>query len=117
MKKPLWGFVGILGGIVVCGCSQPTRTLMDLNREQAAQQRFVDARDAKFKMLLDDVRGGRLQPGGMKKRVIARYGDPVLAEGDTLVYRPVTGFFGKTKIYLIFDKGDVLNQIKLEEAR
>ena len=92
------------------------RTLMDLGNEQVGQKRYVDARDAKFKLLYDDVKNNRLQAGGMKKRVVARYGEPVLEEGLTLVYRPVTNFFGKAKIYLTFDADGVLKQIKCEES-
>ena len=115
MKITFLVLAWILGGIVLSGCSQPLRTLMELDKEGKAQQRYVDARDAKFSMLLEDVKKNRLQPGGMKKRVIARYGEPILTDGDTILYRPVTKFFGERKIYLTFDKNDVLKQIKLEE--
>jgi hypothetical protein len=116
MKRSFGGLMIFVCGVLAAGCSQPVRTLMEYGKEQKLQKRFVDARDAKFNLLYEDVKKNRLQPGGMKTRVITRYGAPVLEEGLTLLYRPVTDFFGPTKIYLTFDKDGVLKDIKCEES-
>ncbi len=115
MARFLGACLVLCAGFLACGCSQPLRTLMDLDAEQKAQQRYVNSEDAKFAVLVKDIKEHRLQPGGMKHRVIARYGEPVVIQDKTFLYRRAQSFFPKTKVYLTFDDKDVLKKINLEE--
>jgi hypothetical protein len=104
------------GGFLFCaGCSQPLRTLMDLGSEQNAQQSFVRESDARFKVLLRDVKSGRPKTGSTQEQVVARYGQPVLIERNTFLYRSPVGFFDGPKVYLDFDEKKLLIGARINE--
>ncbi len=94
------------------GCSQPLRTLMDLGSEQKEQQAFVKKQGVKFDLLLSDIRRARLKIGTPRSEIVARYGGPVLEEGNTLLYRKPAEFLNSPKVYLDFDGTDHLVAIR-----
>jgi len=96
-----------------CGCSQPLRTLIAVGDEQKEQAVYVRQEQARFKALLRDIHRGRLLPGLRQERVLARYGEPVLREGRTFLYRDPVAFFGSPKVYLEFDETDLLSSFKV----
>lgn len=115
MKDFLW-----VAGVccVLAGCSQPLRTLVDLGAEQKNQRALVKKEDVRFKVLLDDIRHGRLKIGTtLRSQVIARYGEPVLVEDKTLLYRRPVEFFNAPKVYLDFDESGRLAAIKSVEEK
>ena len=94
------------------GCSQPLRTLMDLGSEQKEQQVFVKRQGAKFNLLQSDIKQDRLKIGTLRSGIVARYGAPVLEEGNTLLYRKPAEFLNSPKVYLDFDGTDHLVAIR-----
>jgi hypothetical protein len=52
-------------------------------------------------------------PGLRQERVVARYGEPVLREGRTFLYRDPVAFFDSQKVYLSFDEAGLLSSIKV----
>ncbi len=96
-----------------CGCSQPLRTLMAVGNEQKEQAAYVRQQQERFKVLLRDARRGRLLPGLRQERVVARYGEPVLREGNTFLYRDPVAFFDSPKVYISFDASGLLSSIRV----
>jgi len=96
-----------------CGCSQPLRTLMAVGNEQKEQAAYVRQKQERFKVLLRDIHRGRLLPGLRQERVVARYGEPVLREDRTFLYRDPVAFFDSPKVYLSFDEAGLLSSIKV----
>jgi hypothetical protein len=122
MKKTMTQMKDFLWVAGVCcllvGCSPPLRTLVDLSAEQKNQRAFVKKEDARFKVLLDDIRYGRLKIGTtLRSQVVARYGEPVLEEDRTLLYRRPVEFFNASKVYLDFDEAGRLAAIKSVEEK
>lgn len=105
---------------LLAGCSQPLRTLMELGREQKAQQDFVAKAEAQFERLRKDISSGRLTAGELKENVLARYGEPVLEKtqggGQIWLYRFPVVFLGAEKVYLSFDARGRLEKIEVIEG-
>ena len=109
-KVFFWGAVGLC--CFFSGCSQPLRTLIDLGSEQKEQQVFVKKEEAKFNLLQSDIGHGRLKTGTSRSEIVARYGSPVLEEGNTSLYRKPAKFLNSPKVYLDFDATDRLAAIR-----
>lgn len=104
----------VLGLAVLSGCSQPLQTLMELNSEQAGQQAYVRGKQARFNALMRDIERDRLPLGLRKEKVLARYGQPVIIEeGNVFLYRDPVGFVGSPKVYIGFDKNDLVSSVKV----
>lgn len=103
--------------ICATGCSQPLRTLIELGKEKQAQENYVARSRARFKLMLGDIKKGRLKIGTARTRVISLYGKPVLEDGGTLLYRDPVDFLHSAKVYLIFNEDAVLTGIRTEEGQ
>ncbi len=102
-------------GASFIGCSQPLRTLMGVGAEQKAQRSYVRRDESRFKLLLGEARQGRVKTGTTQDRIIARYGQPVVREGVTFLYRDPVAFFNSTKVYMDFDEKGLLKSLRIEE--
>ncbi len=101
--------------VFLYGCSQPLRVLMEVDSEQKSQASQVAHQRSLFAALLKDLKRERLKTGTRKSTIVSRYGDPVLEENNSLLYRDPVDFFNSEKVYLSFNDKDELNQIKIEE--
>jgi hypothetical protein len=115
MKNNSWGIVIFLSAVLLGGCSQPLRTLMSLGAEQASQAAEVKAGSRCFERLLEDVKERKVSLGMTRVAVRTRYGEPVLIEKDTFLYRSPTAFLTGPRVYLDFDKTGGLAAVRVDD--
>ncbi len=96
------------------GCSQPLRTLMALGSEQDGQKRYVESQRQRFKVVLRHARQNRIKYGTARSVVIRRYGEPVLENEGTCLYRDPVDFLHSPKVYMTFDEKQNLLEIRIE---
>lgn len=101
------------------GCSAQLRTLMQLDKEQKEQQKYVESQRKKMQMLLTDIRKNKLKVGKITKQdIIKFYGEPIMEkkidDKQSLLYRDPVDFFPSEKVYLFFDENDILQDFQLE---
>lgn len=116
-KKPYClGCISILVLLgLFSGCSQPMRTLMELDSEQKSQCAQVEAQRARFEVLLRDAKNKRLKLGSRRASIVSRYGLPVLEQDNVLFYRDPVDFFNSDKVYLTINALGALTDIRIEK--
>ena len=101
------------------GCSQPLRTLIRVNKEQESHHRYIDKQNNRFEALVEDIETDDLDLGLSRKRIIARYGQPIYekgVEGQTrFLYRQPLDYNPAKKVYLYFNHEDELTGFELIE--
>jgi len=105
----------VLLSVLIAGCGQPLRTLMELGKEQDALQGRVKSRGVLFERLLRDVQDDALAMGTERAAIIERYGRPVLERGCVLLYRYPVAFFEGPKVYLELDAAGALENVRVVE--
>ena len=95
------------------GCVSGLLTLKRYADSQEEIERYVQKQEEGFRQLKLDAEQGALEKGMRKKRLIAKYGDPVLCAEqrdvnnpqvhERCLYRNPTDYFSKDKVYLYFD--------------
>ena len=110
-------FAFVLTGLLFfAGCGQPLRTLMAIDAEQKAQQRYQRRQEVLFYRLVEDVKAGRLKEGVSRQEVLRRYGDPITMDETSIVYRKPCAYFKATKVAVSFDEDDRIKTLRIEEA-
>lgn len=96
-------------------------TLIEVGGNMTEIAREYDAQTARFEQVRQALGRGAIAKGVSRDSVIARYGEPVIANTDTatgrekLVYMPATSdFFEGIKIYLYF-AGGALDEIRVKK--
>ena len=125
-KHLVSGLWSLVSGLLLCGCSglnsQGLGALQSAAQSQVQIGHSVALEQKKFQRLVADVRADRLHKGMLKDAVMARYGDPVLAEpvsssgGRILLYRDPVRYFNTDRVYLSFDGRGMLYDWKYQPA-
>lgn len=96
--------------------------LMELARAQKDAQKAYDDETKAFEKVKSAIDKGSIKKGDPKKSIGGRYGEPVVSiidantKREKWVYKPAkSSFFEGTKVYLYFDKADLLDEIKIVE--
>lgn len=110
------GFLIFLSGCAILEHKDQLLTLKRLGDDQARQEQFLKLQESKFKLLLLDINGGLLKKGTNRKQILSRYGEPISIKeikddpviSEQFAYRHPEQFFGSEKVYLLFDKNQIL---------
>ncbi len=114
----------VLALFVLCllmGCAkiqhlEQLLTLKDYSENGAEKDKFVEEHYANFEHLLKVIADGTLEEHRDKNKILEVFGEPgfkkaIVREGENLdrwVYRYEVKAFDSEKVYLYFDKKDVL---------
>ena len=109
-------FFVCLGLMVFMGCAKLEHldqllTLKDLSDEGDRLDKYVQAQDSKFELLVGAVKKNTLKRNSHKNKILKIFGDPVYTEeiskdGQKVqqwLYRYAKNFFDGEKVYLYFD--------------
>ena len=96
--------------------SEQLHTLQAAGKSQTEINEYVENQSEGFNLLLEDIKKNRLKTGLGKLEVLRRYGEPVLLKeaADSvgieylLYYRHPVRYFASDRVYLYFDKNDIL---------
>lgn len=91
-------------------------TLKAFSDDQARQDKYVEKRDAKLKLLIEEVQNGKVRNYSSNKAIAKKFGEPIAVnrvsrDGQDLevwVYRHTVKFFDSDKVYLYFDSNGKL---------
>ena len=105
--------------LFISGCSEPLRTLIRVNKEQESQHKYIAQQNNRFDDLVEDIETDDLDLGLSRKRIIARYGQPIYekeVEGQMrLLYRQPIDYNPAKKVYLYLDADEKLAGFELVE--
>lgn len=94
-------------------------TLKSMDNSQTDMKRSIARQEEGFALLREDVDADNLKVGTSKRRIIVKYGEPIIsstlneASGEEiLLYRRPTRYFDSDKIYLYFDASKKLMRIE-----
>lgn len=93
------------------------KTLKSVGSSQNKIEAYLVRQSKLFKRLLRDLNNKRLRLGSTKRRIVRRYGEPVVSKiiaeplgGERLLYRQPTEYFKSEKVYLYFDRKEKLSR-------
>jgi hypothetical protein len=95
-------------------------SLAEVGKSMDAAKKELDQETVRFNAVKNAVESGTLKKGISKQAILGQYGEPVVMNKDFAtnrerwVYKPASSsFFEGERIYLFFDTGGTLNEIKL----
>jgi hypothetical protein len=120
LKWALVVFVFLLQGCVYLSHSSELLFLKSFADNEKEKENYIRSQETGFVQLKQDISDGRLNPGILKKEVIARYFEPINClpievppDTSACLYRNPTKYFFSDKIYLYFDEHDTLTRWEL----
>lgn len=115
-------FIFLLQGCVYLRHSQELLFLKGFADNEKEKENYIRSQEAGFEQLKQDISDGRLKSGIPRKKIIARYFEPInclpleeIPDKNVCLYRNPTKYFFTDKIFLYFDENDTLTRWELKE--
>jgi len=123
--------------IACAGCSERVLLLKRLGSSQKEMENYIARQERGFLRLKHDIQGNRLQKGMSRQAIIKRYGEPVFCDptesgtpthpiasgaaadleiAQGCLYRAPTEYFFADKVYLYFNRQELLHSWKYESV-